>query len=236
VHVTGSGVCRIWASQPGNERFYAALPVMQAFGITDVIMPTALPTFGNAGAIVRLHYRISSTGIVKTTVVVRRNGSVVARVGRTGDVISGHVYGVGWHSPPAASRARFSFCVTVLDRQSLDSFTSCAPIGWSGPSAAADRRDHVDARAVLDRCVEGRSLAVHVDVDVLPQSRARLAEPVAEARPAAVELVDRLVHGRRVDLHVPRQVGEERGERGGQVEVGHDYWMTATSTDHTGGR
>jgi hypothetical protein len=128
VHVTGSGVCRIWASQPGNERFYAALPVMQAFGITDVIMPTALPAFDNAGAIVRLHYRISSTGIVKTTVVVRRNGSVVARVGRTGDVISGHVYGVGWHSPPAASRARFSFCVTVLDRQSLDSFTSCAPI------------------------------------------------------------------------------------------------------------
>jgi hypothetical protein len=59
---------------------------------------------------------------------VRRNGAAVARLSRTGDVVSGKVYGVGWHSPPAGSRAKFSFCVTVRARQTARSFASCAAI------------------------------------------------------------------------------------------------------------
>jgi hypothetical protein len=46
-------------------RFYAAIAVTQAFAITDAIMPTALPASGKAGAITKLRYGISGTGIVK---------------------------------------------------------------------------------------------------------------------------------------------------------------------------
>jgi hypothetical protein len=58
--------------------------------------------------------------------------------------------------------------------------------------AAADRGDHVDARTHLERGVERSSLFVDVDVDVLVEDRARLAEPVAQARPALVQLFDRV--------------------------------------------
>ena len=49
------------------------------------------------------------------------------------------------------------------------------------------------------------TLAVDVHVDVRPQRRPRLAEPVAQAGPALVEPVDRLLHRRRVDVEFARQ-------------------------------
>ncbi|MFL6005124.1 MAG: S8 family peptidase [Gaiellaceae bacterium] len=127
VHLTGSGLCAITAVQPGNSAFNPAFPVTQVFAITDAVVPTAMPAFGKAGAVVKLRYRIRGNSTVKTTIVVRRNGAAVARLSRTGDVESGHVYGAAWRSP-AASKARFSFCVTVRDRQPTRSYTSCAPI------------------------------------------------------------------------------------------------------------
>jgi subtilisin family serine protease len=127
VHVTASGLCAITASQPGNSAFNPAFPVTQVFAITDAVMPTALPASGKAGAVVKLRYRIRGNSTVKTTIVVRRNGAAIARLSRTGDVESGLVYGAAWRSP-AASKARFSFCVTVRDREPTRSSTSCAPI------------------------------------------------------------------------------------------------------------
>ena len=38
------------------------------------------------------------------------------------------------------------------------------------------------------------------------------------------------------DLHLARQVLEEREQRGGEVQVGHGYASTATSTDAIDGR
>ncbi len=86
------------------------------------------------------------------------------------------------------------------------------------------------------RCLEARALAIDVDVDVMAQHGAGLAQPVAEARPAFVEPLDRLVHARCVDLEPPRQLGEQGRQRGGQVQVGHGYASTATSTDEIAGR
>ena len=128
VHVTAAGLCAITAVQPGNSAFNPAFPVTQVFAITDAIVPMAMPAFGKAGAVVKLRYRIRGNSTVKTTIVVRRNGAAVARLSRTGEVESGRVYGAAWRSPKAASKARFSFCVTVRDRQPTRSFTSCAPI------------------------------------------------------------------------------------------------------------
>jgi hypothetical protein len=56
---------------------------------------------------------------------------------------------------------------------------------------------------------------------VRPERRPRLAEAVAEARPTLVEAVDHLVHGARVDVESAREVGVERRQRRGQVDVGH---------------
>src|SRR5438876_2191333 len=106
----------------------------------------------------------------------------------------------------------------------------------AGRSAAADRGDHVDPRMRRERGVERGALAVDVHVDVRPQSRTRLAEPVAQTGPALVEPVDRLVHGRRLDVEAARQLLEQRRKRRGQVQLGHGYATTATSTDEIAGR
>jgi hypothetical protein len=86
---------------------------------------------------------------------------------------------------------------------------------------AADRGDDVDARVGPERRLKPGPLAVDVDVHVPPQRRPRLAQSVAEAGPALVEAVDRLVHGRGLDVEPPRQVGEHGREGDWQVEVGH---------------
>src|SRR4029079_10677983 len=64
----------------------------------------------------------------------------------------------------------------------------------------------------------------------------RLAEPIADPRPATLELVDDAAHRGRVDVHLPRQSGEERCERSGKTHVGHCQWTTATSMDEIPGR
>ena len=48
-----------------------------------------------------------------------------------------------------------------------------------------------------------------------------LAEPVAHARPARLQLVDRVVDGRGVDVDAARQLGEERRQRHRQMQLGH---------------
>src|SRR5205809_403413 len=58
----------------------------------------------------------------------------------------------------------------------------------------------------------------------------------AQTRPALVEPVDRLVHGRRLDVKAARQLLEQRRKRRGQVQLGHGYATTATSTDEIAGR
>ena len=63
-----------------------------------------------------------------------------------------------------------------------------------------------------------------------------LAEAVAKAGPALVESLDRLIDAQGGDVKPPWQFGEERRERRGQVHVGHDYAITATSTDEIAGR
>jgi hypothetical protein len=90
---------------------------------------------------------------------------------------------------------------------------------WQLP--AADRGDDVHARVGPKSGVEARPLAVDVDVDVPAQRRARLAQAVAEAGPALLEAVDRLVHGRRLDVEPPREVGEHGRQGDGEVQVGH---------------
>src|SRR5262249_34720365 len=57
---------------------------------------------------------------------------------------------------------------------------------------ARDRGDHVDARARVDGRPQPGALAVDVDVDVHPQLRPGLAEPVAKARPALLQPLDGL--------------------------------------------
>ena len=239
VHMTGIGLCVITASQSGSVDFNPATPVMQALVISDAVTAIPLPARGRLGGLVTLRYRFNAIGFVTTTIVVQRNGKTIARFGRPyAEVEGGYLHKLAWRTTHAGTRGKLRFCVTARDRLQTRVVPSCAPIELrpAASSAAADRGDDVHVRAVLDRRVEGRSLAIHVDVDVPSQRRAFLAEPVAQAGPAAVELVDRLVHGRRVDLDVPRQVGEQGRERRRQVQVGHGYWMTATSTDEIGGR
>ena len=94
--------------------------------------------------------------------------------------------------------------------------TSTREPGWSAVSSPA-------------------SLAVDVDVDVLPNPVARGADAVAEG-PALLEPVEHLVDGRGLELEPARQAGEERRQRRGDVNVGHGYSRTATSTDAMPGR
>ena len=65
------------------------------------------------------------------------------------------------------------------------------------------------------------ALAVDVDVDVAPERRPRLDEAVAEAGPALLDPVERLVDGGRVHVEEARQAGEERRQRPGEMELGH---------------
>ena len=87
-----------------------------------------------------------------------------------------------------------------------------------------------------ERRLEPGALLVDVDVDVRPQLGPGHAQPVAQAGPARVQLGDRAVHGRGLDLDVARQVAEQRRQRRGEVDVGHGYAITATSTDEIAGR
>jgi hypothetical protein len=64
-------------------------------------------------------------------------------------------------------------------------------------------------------------MLVDVEVDVRADSRPGLAQPVADAGPAAVELVDRRIDRRRFDLDVPLDAREERHQRSWEVQVGH---------------
>ena len=105
----------------------------------------------------------------------------------------------------------------------------------SGRVAAADRGHHLHLRALVDRRVEVGALLVDVHVDVHPQRRARLAQAVAQAGPAVVELVDRLVDGARVDLDDAREVAVERDQRSREAQLAHQS-STATSTDQMFGR
>jgi hypothetical protein len=65
---------------------------------------------------------------------------------------------------------------------------------------------------------------------------ALLAEPVAQAGPALVEALDRFRHRPRVDLEPARELGEQRRQRRGEVQIGHGYSTTAISTDEIAGR
>src|SRR6478609_6490369 len=87
--------------------------------------------------------------------------------------------------------------------------------------AAADRRDHVEPGAGGELGVEPAALPVDVDVDVGPQLWPGLDEAVAQAGPALVQPVDRLVHRRRLDLELAREPGEERRQDGREAQVGH---------------
>src|SRR6476646_4614468 len=96
--------------------------------------------------------------------------------------------------------------------------------------AAADRRDHVEPGAGGELGVQPAALPVDVDVDVGSELRAGLDEAVAESGPPFVQPVDRLVHGRRLDLELAREPGEERRPHRWQVELGHQS-TAATVTD-----
>jgi hypothetical protein len=100
----------------------------------------------------------------------------------------------------------------------------------------ADGGDDVDPGFGPERRVESGPLPIDVDVDVAAQPGARLAEPVANSGPALVEAVDGLVDGGRLDIEPAGQVGEHRRQRDREVEIGHAYPITATSTEAMPGR
>src|SRR3954465_7784731 len=81
--------------------------------------------------------------------------------------------------------------------------------------AAADRGDHVEPGGGGELGVEPAALPVDVHVDVGPELRAGLDEAIAHPGPARVQPIDRLAHGRRLDLELPREPGEERRQGGG---------------------
>jgi len=102
--------------------------------------------------------------------------------------------------------------------------------------AAGDRGDHMDERAGLERRVEPRPLTIDVDVNVLPDiPAARVAQPVSQTRPLRVELTDRVVDRRRIEVEAAREPRKERHQRWRQVDVGHQSTI-ATSTDEIAGR
>src|SRR5690349_20522278 len=103
-------------------------------------------------------------------------------------------------------------------------------------SAAADRGDHVDARARIERGVEPGALAVDVDVDVTAQGRAFRNQPIAEARPLLLELVERLRDRCRLDVEATDEPGEERHQRRREMDVRHQASIVATSTEEIAGR
>ena len=120
-------------------------------------------------------------------------------------------------------------------RAAISSVTVAAIASVRG-LAAADRRDHVDARARLERRVQPRALAVDVHVNVMTQDRARLAQTITKTGPLLIETVEHLVDGRSLDVESARQPGEEGWKRGWEVELCHGYSTIATSTDVMPGR
>ena len=120
-------------------------------------------------------------------------------------------------------------------------FGRSSSIPWppsSGSSAAADRRDHVDARAGRDRRVELRPLPVDVDVDVRADLARRRAAAGRGARASAPRAVDRIPSR---SARRPRRGAAGPAKSG--VSVG-GRWTSAigyassteTSTDQIGGR
>jgi hypothetical protein len=108
---------------------------------------------------------------------------------------------------------------------------------WLGePLPAADRGDHIDPRVGPEHGCELGALAIDVDVHVAAQRRPRLAQPVAQARPALIEPADGVVDGGGLDIEAAGQVGEDGRKRHGQVDVGHSQLTTATSTEAMPGR
>src|SRR5579863_10030406 len=94
--------------------------------------------------------------------------------------------------------------------------------GWALLSTAADGGDDVEPRALRDRSVQRGALAVDVDVDVAPQRRAFRDQPVAEPRPALLELVDRVQDARRrLELEAARQPWKQRAQGPRKPYVGH---------------
>src|SRR6266508_1441012 len=111
-------------------------------------------------------------------------------------------------------------------------------LGGGSVSAAAYRGDHVDPRARVEWRVESCALAIDVDVDVSAQGRAGagLAQPVAQTGPALVEACEGLVHRSGLNLDSAGEVAEQRRQRVGQMQLGHGYSTTATSTEEMAGR
>ena len=131
--------------------------------------------------------------------------------------------------------------LAVLGKQGKLSFgeprrPGCHARTLSPGSAAADGRDHVDARPRLERGVERRSLSVDVHVDMPSQFRAGFAQAVAKAGPALLEPIERLVDRGCVDVEAARKAREERLQRRRQIELGHGQSMVVTSTDAMPGR
>ena len=70
--------------------------------------------------------------------------------------------------------------------------------------------------------VESCALPVDVDVDVRARTLPGLAQAIAQSGHCSLELGDRVVHRRRLDVEAARQAGEERRQRPGR-------WMSAIS-------
>ena len=110
------------------------------------------------------------------------------------------------------------------------------PTAWS---AARDRRDDVDVRAVRDRRGEAGAVAGHEHVEVGAEARAGVEDAVADARDLAVEVGDDLGDRRR---RAPRPAAPCPGtarpaSAGGGRSRSPDRQPTATaSTDQIGGR
>lgn len=128
VHMTGTGLCVIRASQPGSADFSPATTLTQAFAIMERVNAKALASHGKLGGVVALRYRFSAIGFVTTSVVVQRNGKAIAHFGRPyGEVESGYLHTLAWR-PTHASSGRFRFCVAARDRLQSRVAPSCAPI------------------------------------------------------------------------------------------------------------
>ena len=140
VHMRGTGLCVITASQSGSADFNPATPVTQAFMINDGVTAIPLPARGRLGGLVTLRYRFNAIGFVTTTVVVQRNGKTIARFGRPyAEVESGYLHELAWRTTHAGSRGTFRFCVTARDRLQTRVVPSCAPIELR-PAASSSRR------------------------------------------------------------------------------------------------
>src|SRR5262249_20333033 len=141
------------------------------------------------------------------------------------------VWGRSGAGPAATTRKRYQGS-TMSERSSpktsqamarskvrAPSSTTAATVR-TAPSASRDRRDHVESRAAPRQRPARGPLAVDVHVDVPPQLRPGLAQPVAQAGPPLVQPVDGLGHRGRLDVEVAWQgAAEQRRQCGRQVDV-----------------